>query len=49
MKKGVRSFVWTVNVPLEKLHFVQNVEVGYLTDTLDGGCDFTKTHSFGEI
>jgi len=40
MKKGVRIYAWTVNSPLEKLQLVQNVQVGYLTDTLDG-CDQT--------
>jgi len=40
MKKGVRIYYWTVNSPLEKIHLVQNVQIGYLTDTLDG-CDQT--------
>lgn len=40
MKKGVRIYAWTVNSPLEKLQLVQNVQVGYLTDTLDG-CEQT--------
>ncbi|XP_021952315.1 glycerophosphodiester phosphodiesterase 1 isoform X2 [Folsomia candida] len=37
MKRDVRIYAWTVNSPLEKLHFVQNVQLGYLTDSLDGG------------
>ncbi|CAL8123700.1 unnamed protein product [Orchesella dallaii] len=40
MKKGVRIYYWTVNSPLEKIHLVQNVQIGYLTDTLDG-CEQT--------
>lgn len=40
MKKGIRIYAWTVNSPLEKLQLVQNVQVGYLTDTLDG-CEQT--------
>lgn len=44
MNKGVRIYAWTVNSPLEKLQLVQNVQVGYLTDTLDG-CEQTTAAS----
>jgi len=37
MKKGIRIFAWTVNNPVEKLHFTYNFQMGCLTDTLDGG------------
>ena len=36
-RKGIRVYAWTVNSPLEKLHLTQNLRIGHLTDTLDGG------------
>jgi glycerophosphoryl diester phosphodiesterase len=34
-RRGIRTFLWTVNNPIEKLHVVQNFRTGYLTDTLE--------------
>ncbi|XP_023247061.1 glycerophosphodiester phosphodiesterase 1 [Copidosoma floridanum] len=32
--RGIRVFAWSVNLPSEKKHFMKNLKVSYLTDTL---------------